>query len=87
MLSYLNEIDDTSKPVVELVDPLELAKAFKEESGVDLSIALDKQPAVGTELLLKAADAVMKYSVRTGSPTFNNQLYVTPPVSPPLFVC
>ena len=63
-------------PVVLLRAPDELEAAFVGEAGVDLSFA---GPAANkphaTAALLAAADAILKYSVRTGSPQFNNQLY------------
>jgi hypothetical protein len=69
---YLDSMERQDIPVVKLRNPDELREAFA-QTGVPLPFA-PREPPNDVASLLRACDAVMEYSVRTGSPLFNNQL-------------
>ena len=73
IFKYLDDATDTSKPVVNIASPAELADAFG-KSGVDLRLADDVKP-VSSENLLSACQTVIDKSVHTAHPHFMNQLY------------
>ena len=74
IIEYLRESASDSAAVVKLADPAEISAVFERDAGVSLQIGENQEPEA-VEALLRAADVVVDYSVRTGSPGFNNQLY------------
>ena len=73
LIEYMDGLDNRDASVVELATPEEISAAF---SGGPTSLSLDAvQEPIDSQALLSCADIIMKYSVRTGSPLFNNQLY------------
>ena len=74
IIEYLRGSASDSAAVVKLADPAEITAVFERDAGVSLKIGENQEPEA-VEALLRAADVVVDYSVRTGSPGFNNQLY------------
>jgi glutamate/tyrosine decarboxylase-like PLP-dependent enzyme len=74
ILDYLRGSASDSAAVVKLADPAEIGAVMQSDAGLSLQIDADQAPE-DVEALLRAADVVCDYSVRTGSPGFNNQLY------------
>jgi len=73
LCGYIDSLKDQSQPVVRLASPDELRKKFI-DAGISLTLQ-NEQEAVSEAELTKAVDLLLEYSVRTGHPMFNNQLY------------
>ncbi|KAF4751186.1 Glutamate decarboxylase 2 [Perkinsus olseni] len=69
--NYVASLDDRHHKVVQFKSPEEISRIFSEKA-CDLSLK-DGQPA-GEERILKACEATLALSVRTGHPHFFNQL-------------
>lgn len=69
---YLDDAADPAPPVVRLSSPAALREAFR-EAGVPLDIG-DGEPGRGHGDVMRALECALRYSVRTHSPLFHNQL-------------
>lgn len=70
---YLNSLEDESIPVVRFRTPDELRAEFA-KTGVALPFGAEETPADQAQLV-DACQAILDFSVRSGNPLFNNQLY------------
>ncbi|MFT6292731.1 MAG: glutamate/tyrosine decarboxylase-like PLP-dependent enzyme [Ilumatobacter sp.] len=78
-MRYLAEPPRGDDPVIDLASPEQLADAFRETVGLSFN---DHSPAEPDDLLLKAADLVVKHSMHTSHPRFVNQNFAGPdPIS------
>eukprot|EP01134_Creolimax_fragrantissima_P001144 CFRG1144T1 len=78
LVTYLQENTDPAQPTIRFTSEDELKSVF-EKAGVSLHLSDNVMP-VSQSVLREAARLTQHYSVRTGSPFFNNQLYGTPDV-------